>query len=140
MSAVFFLILRLLISGLLFCFLGWAFWTIWQDVKALSKKVSQPDMPKILLSAENNPLISGSFTLPEILIGRDPACNLRLNENSISGRHSKISYHHNQWWIEDLNSTNGSFLNGELVRIPLVLADNDQLRLGNINFLVKFEQ
>ena len=79
------------------------------------------------------------FTLPEVIIGRDPTCNLRLDDKTISARHARLSYHHKQWWVEDLHSTNGAFLNTENIVEPIVVATGDLLRCGEVEFEIKLE-
>jgi pSer/pThr/pTyr-binding forkhead associated (FHA) protein len=46
--------------------------------------------------------------------------------------HARLSYQNNQWWIEDLNSTNGSFLNNERIDTSTVIVDGDILQCGDI--------
>jgi pSer/pThr/pTyr-binding forkhead associated (FHA) protein len=48
-------------------------------------------------------------------------------------------YHHDQWWLEDMNSRNGTFLNGSALDAPAVLADQDEVRCGQVSFSVKFD-
>ena len=49
-----------------------------------------------------------NFTQPEITLGRDPGCDIPLIDDTVSTRHAQLTYHHNQWWLEDLSSTNGT--------------------------------
>ncbi len=68
---------------------------------------------------------TGSFrSLPlgegENLIGRDPGLWLSLPLEGISRRHARVVPRAGEWWLEDLDSTNGTFVNGERVeREPL---------------------
>ena len=73
-------------------------------------------------------------------MGRDPASDLYIEDKTISARHAKLSYHHGQWWVEDLRSTNGTFLNDEPVQEPLVLASGDRLRFGQVQWQVQAER
>jgi pSer/pThr/pTyr-binding forkhead associated (FHA) protein len=41
-----------------------------------------------------------------------------------------LRYHHNQWWAEDIHSTNGTFINREKIMDPTVLFSEDVLRCG----------
>ena len=47
------------------------------------------------------------------MIGRDTHCDLSVMDEALSAHHARITFHHGQWWLEDLNSTNGTFLNRE---------------------------
>jgi len=53
-------------------------------------------------------------------IGRDDACELRLDDPLISRRHAEVSHSEGIWWISDLGSRNGTMLDGQPVsRVPL---------------------
>ena len=53
------------------------------------------------------------LVLPRMLVGRSPACDLRLEERHVSGEHATISWTGEHWEIRDLGSRNGTFVNGE---------------------------
>ena len=44
-----------------------------------------------------------------------------------------------EWWVEDLDSTNGTFLNQIQVEEPMVITSGDDLRCGRINIQIKIE-
>ena len=53
-------------------------------------------------------------------IGRDEACDLQLDDPLISRRHAEVRFDHGRWWLVDLQSRNGTRLDGQLVeRAPL---------------------
>jgi len=68
----------------------------------------------------------GEFTL-----GRSSACNLVANENAVSKVHARIERAADQVVLEDLSSSNGTFVNGARVRTA-VLRDTDTLELANV--------
>jgi len=139
MSAILVLVLRLLLALALYAFLGWALFTIWRELRTHSLIVSTQRIPPITMNWINNEgNISRQFTLAEIVVGRDPACDLVAPDEMVSARHARLSFHHNQWWVEDLQSTNGTFLNDERVYTATVLIDGDELRCGNLYLQVKF--
>jgi pSer/pThr/pTyr-binding forkhead associated (FHA) protein len=76
------------------------------------------------------------FAQPEITIGRDPACECPVEDAAISTRHARLSYHQNQWWLEDLNSTNGTFLNNEKLDMPTVITSEDEFICGDVIFAI----
>lgn len=130
MSGIVFLLLRILAALALFAFLGFVLWTLWRDMRQQEEVLAARRLPPIRLS-----LGDGSqrrFTTPEVVIGRDPACEMPLDDPTVSNNHARLSYHHGQWWLEDLHSTNGTFLNGEPVSIPLVVTGGDVLRCGQV--------
>lgn len=74
------------------------------------------------------------FTLDpgENVIGRDPAARVYLNHASISRRHARISVTPHQVVLEDLNSRNGTFVDGRRVEGPLEVRDGALIGLGPI--------
>jgi pSer/pThr/pTyr-binding forkhead associated (FHA) protein len=70
----------------------------------------------------------------DFLIGRLPDCDLPLNENTLSAKHAKISRAGDRFEIIDLNSTNGTFVNGERITRK-VLRSDDRIRVDVFEFL-----
>lgn len=66
-------------------------------------------------------------------IGRDPANDFVVNDIEISRNHAKIFRIDDTFKIEDLNSTNGTFLNGRQINKPEKLKDGDLISLGENN-------
>ncbi len=62
-----------------------------------------------------------------------------MTDETISARHAMLSYHNNQWWVEDLGSTNGTYLNLLPVTTPTVLVGGDILMFGKVSLDVKIE-
>jgi len=70
----------------------------------------------------------------ETLIGRDSRSDIGIAGSFASARHARIYSREGQYWLEDLGSTNGTFLNGVQVNQPIVLADGDRIRIGEVTF------
>ncbi len=69
----------------------------------------------------------------DTLLGRDPRCQVLVSHREVSGRHARISRVGGQFFIEDLESRNGTFVNGERIdRLPL--NDGDEIRVGRTVF------
>jgi len=68
----------------------------------------------------------------ECVIGRAPDCAISVNDGSISSRHARVTRSPEGFSIEDLQSRNGTFVNGERVDKPRLLADGDVVRLGKV--------
>lgn len=79
------------------------------------------------------------FKESDITIGRDLGCECTLPSEKVSANHARLTFHHNQWWVEDLGSTNGSFLNGDPVTSPVVVVDGDHLRCGDVVLTITFQ-
>ncbi|HVM71921.1 MAG TPA: FHA domain-containing protein, partial [Anaerolineales bacterium] len=71
------------------------------------------------------------LTQDELVIGRTAPADLILLHPEISRRHARLVHQQGQYILEDLGSSNGTFLNGQPVRGPQVLADGDEFQLGN---------
>jgi pSer/pThr/pTyr-binding forkhead associated (FHA) protein len=137
MSGTVFLLLRLLIALALYAFLGLAIWTLWQDLQRQSRGVGLPLVPPLrLLPKVEAGARSQRFTQPEFTIGRDLANELCVDDKTVSSRHARLSFRQGQWWVEDLRSTNGTYINSEPVTTPLVLASGDLLRCGQVTLQV----
>src|SRR5580698_1262543 len=55
------------------------------------------------------------LTKPEMVIGRRPGCDIRLDYENISGKHCSLRFLNGLWMIRDLGSTNGTSINGSLL-------------------------
>ncbi len=135
MSAFLVLILRILLAGVLYAFVGWALFTLYRDLRNSILVTGVQRVPPLTLVWEEEPLVR-QFKQAEIYIGRDPSCEFSLNDDMVSARHARISYHHNQWWVEDMQSTNGTYLNEERVFTPTVLMEGDEVRCGKSHLTI----
>lgn len=71
-------------------------------------------------------------------IGRDGACEIRLHDPVVSAHHVEIILEHGKWWLHDLHSTNGTFLDGELIH-KTQLIDRATIQLGKGGPIVSFK-
>lgn len=137
MSGIIVLILRIFLVLVIYTFLGWVIYTIWLELRLKSQLVNIQRIPHISLApvdfSEQN---RQEFSSAEVVIGRDATCDYYLPHETVSARHARLGYHHNHWWIEDLGSTNGTYLNGEIVDTAAVIIAGDRLRCGQIDLLV----
>lgn len=76
------------------------------------------------------------------VIGRDPTCSLTIQNTSMSRRHAVIDLVEGRYFLSDLNSTNGTFLNERPVCQPVALHGGEQIRLGGciLKFMSKVDQ
>ncbi len=74
-----------------------------------------------------------------ILIGRDPACYLPLNHPTVSFHHAQISAQDGSLAIRDLNSTNGTFVNGKRIAV-VPLASGDEIQIGPFKLVYDAQQ
>ena len=88
-------------------------------------------MKQLRILANNQPFLTkdvpdGDFAL---MVGRLSECDIVLPGNGVSRRHARISSQSGLLLIEDLNSTGGTFLNGERIEGKMVIADKDVVKI-----------
>lgn len=69
-----------------------------------------------------------------IVIGRHPDCEVQVDDGSVSRRHAQIVYVKPHYYLEDLNSRNGSMLNNEFVTGRTRLFDGSEIQICDIVF------
>jgi pSer/pThr/pTyr-binding forkhead associated (FHA) protein len=138
MSGSIILALRLTLAFALYGFLGWALVVLWRDIRRQGISLANRRITSINLTIRHRraaPIVT-NFTQPEITLGRDPGCDIPLVDDTVSTRHAQLTYHHNQWWLEDLSSTNGTTLNQIAITMPTVLTAGDEIKCGDTRLTV----
>ncbi len=98
---------------------------------ATSRRVKQ--IPRKAVVIEGDGVKGKTLSLDdEILIGRADKCNLRLEDSYVSQVHARIHPHGEMVMVEDMGSTNGSYLNRKRITAPNELLRGDQLKIGRI--------
>ena len=87
-------------------------------------------MPKLILSVDDKIIEEYSIDKDTITIGRRIDNDVCLDNLAISGYHSQITTVSNDCFLEDLNSTNGTFVNSKIVK-KHALKDGDLIDIGN---------
>jgi pSer/pThr/pTyr-binding forkhead associated (FHA) protein len=76
---------------------------------------------------------------PEILIGRRPGCDIRLDFENISGKHCKLRFLNGLWMIRDLGSTNGTTVNGSLLASEQSIMPDEELGIAGHLFTIDYD-
>ena len=76
------------------------------------------------------------ISVPEFIIGRGEEAHLRPTSDLVSRKHTAVKVADGKVIIEDLNSRNGTFINGEKISEPHVAKVGDNLRVGRLQFEV----
>jgi predicted component of type VI protein secretion system len=76
----------------------------------------------------------------EVLVGRQRGCGLRIPSALVSRRHCRLRIRGGSVTIEDLESVNGSFLNGARVQGTEEVLPGDRLEIGPVTFLVEYQR
>lgn len=66
----------------------------------------------------------------ETLIGRAPECSVCLDDEFVSNLHAKIYRVEGRYYVEDLGSTNGTYVNGRRINYPTELRAGDRIKVG----------
>lgn len=72
-----------------------------------------------------------------MLLGRHPDCDIQLQSNMLSRKHARLVREDGAFFIEDLGSGNGTFLNGKRIETRSPIVHNDRVKLGPL--LLRFE-
>ncbi|WP_244833953.1 FHA domain-containing protein [Clostridium sp. BJN0001] len=93
---------------------------------------------EVMIGTQDNTLREGSV-IPirgDFTIGRKNENGIIIREPHVSGIHAKICLRNNSVFIEDLNSTNGTFVNNKKITGRVKLADKDKIGIGTAVFKV----
>ncbi|HEY8100500.1 MAG TPA: FHA domain-containing protein [Burkholderiaceae bacterium] len=95
-------------------------------------------MAKLILSFENTVLKTVKLDKERVMIGRRPDNDIQVDNLGVSGQHAVVTTLLNDSVIEDLNSTNGTLVNGQPITKHL-LQDNDVIEVGKhkLKFVVE---
>ena len=93
---------------------------------------------RLVVKAGPNPGAAFDLTKEVTLMGRDVTNDISLGDPEVSRQHARLTRTPGGYVLEDLGSTNGSFVNGERLVAPRVLAPGDLLGLGE-NVTLSFE-
>ena len=71
-----------------------------------------------------------SLDLAPLLIGRGSDAAIRLDDDYVSTRHARIASSGDQWFVEDLGSTNGTYIGSSRLTQPTTISLGTQIRIG----------
>jgi pSer/pThr/pTyr-binding forkhead associated (FHA) protein len=86
--------------------------------------------PKVIIEEGPNPGQEVTLSAPEFVIGRETGADLVIASPSVSRRHLRIYQQGSQYLVEDLGSSNGTFVNNQRIGSPTPLKSGDVLHLG----------
>lgn len=94
-------------------------------------------MTTIIVTHEDNEIDEFEFDAAQrvITIGRRSSNDVCIPDLSVSGNHAKITLQDGQAWLEDLNSTNGSYVNGQVIFRQSV-GNDDDVMMGKIRLSI----
>ena len=91
---------------------------------------SHPVPPNVLMHVEGKEKPRALRLAANTVIGRAMGCDLRLEDTYVSQEHARIFAKNGSWYVEDLGSTNGTFVNEQRLAAPAMLTSGDRIRVG----------
>src|SRR6187455_2805733 len=92
-------------------------------------------MPKMIVSIDGVVIKEVQLTKDRTTLGRRPYNDIVIDNLAVSGEHAVLQLTGNEVYLEDLNSTNGTYVNGKAVKKQL-LQNNDTVEIGK--YKIKF--
>jgi pSer/pThr/pTyr-binding forkhead associated (FHA) protein len=93
---------------------------------------------RLIIQSGENPGTIYPIEKPEIFLGRDQVNDIVINDPEVSRRHARFVLQGDDYIIEDLGSTNGSFIRGQRLAAPVVLRPGEMITLGE-KVILKYE-
>ncbi|MDX1417572.1 MAG: FHA domain-containing protein [Candidatus Promineifilaceae bacterium] len=134
--------IRILSAILLLLFLGLIAWLAYQDLRASTQIAEQRrrSYGYLRVVASTSAALPVGALLPLVpvtTIGRSPGCTIVLNDDYASNEHAMLTFRSNHWWLEDLDSSNGTLLNDILLTEAVVLSAGDIIYIGDTRLKVE---
>lgn len=135
--------LRYFFIALLFIFLAITLRVIYKDINAplepgsgrkSRKKGKRRDPTHLLVVVADHGAGTRHFLSGEMMIGRAENCGIRIEDNYVSQHHARIYQSDDSFHVEDVGSTNGTYVNGRKISYPLELRNGDRVKIGKTVF------
>jgi len=126
-------LIRILFLVLLYGFLFAVARVLMRDLRAASKGPVELGRLVVLASPRAEPPLGTSFPLDAVTtLGRDVNNTIVVDDPFASAEHAVLTFRGRAWYVEDLGSTNGTFVNGVRVEGVSPLGYGDELQLGQV--------
>lgn len=90
----------------------------------------ETERPILMIRRENQPTQQVPISQDEIIVGRDESCDVPLPERQISRQHIRIYRQNDRFYVQDLDSKNGTWVNGQPLKGSTELHDGDEIQLA----------
>ena len=127
-------VLRLLFLALLYAFLWTVVRALLRDLRSAAREPAAELGRLVVVAARGaEPAPGMAFRLDAVtLIGRDVNNSIVLDDDFVSSAHAALTYRGRAWYVEDLGSTNGTFVNGARVDELSPVAFGDEIQIGQV--------
>jgi hypothetical protein len=127
-------VVRLLFLALLYLFLFGVARALLRDLRAAAREpIAELGRLVVVASPAGEPVAGTTLRLDAITtIGRDVNNAIVVDDQFASAEHAVLTYRGRTWYVEDLDSTNGTFVNGARVEGVAPLGYGDELQIGQV--------
>jgi pSer/pThr/pTyr-binding forkhead associated (FHA) protein len=132
---------RVLFVGLIYLFLFQLLRTTARELAAIARTMpsseGQSSQASLVVEegGESSLRRGQAVSLPAAaIVGREAGSDILADDPHVSARHAQLRYERGRWWLRDLGSSNGTLLNGELVRTVVAVHHGDVLQCGRVRF------
>lgn len=137
--------LRILSALLLLALVGVLFLVLWSDFSNATAEVEASRRVYGYLIGLKD--MNGTYTpsgemyplLPTTTLGRAPTNTIRLDDQFASSEHAMVILRSGVWWLEDINSSNGTNLNGLTINQPVIVTNGDIINIGTHHFRLELD-
>lgn len=129
-------VVRLLFLALLYLFLFGIARMLLRDLSAAAREPTA-ELGRLIVveSPAGEPAQGSSLGLDAITtLGRDVNNAIVVEDQFASSQHAVLTFRGRTWYVEDLNSTNGTFVNGSPVEGVVPVGYGDEIQLGQVRF------
>ena len=128
--------IRLLFLALLYVFLFAVARTLLKDLRAAAREPGvELGRLIVVVSPSGDPAIGAVFPLDAVTtLGRDVNNSIFVEDPFASTDHAVLTFRGRAWYVEDRESTNGTFINGSRVNGVAPLGFGDTLQIGQVRF------
>ena len=101
---------------------------------------TSPGVPIIIDVYKNGSIINSikSNVDSSLILGRDSICDVVINNENLSGQHLVIEYSDDSFYVQDLDTTNGTYFNGIKMTHKRRLEKNDRLKIGEMELVIRW--
>jgi carbon monoxide dehydrogenase subunit G len=104
--------------------------------RATHEAIADDDRLMLRLETERGPAATYEIPRSGVTIGRAPENTVRLDDLSVSRRHARISYRQGGYWLSDLKSASGTWVDEKKLSAPRRLASDQVIRIGILKLRV----
>lgn len=142
--AIILLVLRVALAVLLYALLAALLWMLWRDLRQAARQgeARTQRLGRLLVLESAAPDLAPGTSFPLLAVsslGRAPTNTAPLPDETCSLEHALLHLRDGQWWLEDLDSRNGTRLNGAPIEQPTPVLPGDVIGVGRVRLKIELE-